>query len=111
MLNSLFGNDTAMKVLLFLANYEDGYAAEIADTFNISLNMVQKQLQKFEETGILVSYFRGRTRLFTWNPRYPLRKELLQFLNKALALKPKEEIRRYYRKRRRPGRLDKPFQI
>lgn len=31
--------------------------------------MVQRQLERFERAGMLVSLIKGRTRLFTWNPR------------------------------------------
>jgi len=45
----VFGSQTAKKVLLFLANYQEGYAQEIADLYDIPINMVQNQLKKFEE--------------------------------------------------------------
>ena len=44
MLESIFGNPTVEKVLLYLQNYNEGYASEIATTFSISLSVVQKQL-------------------------------------------------------------------
>ena len=48
MLKELFGGKTPEQVLLYLENYEEGYGKAIADTFEISLSSVQKQLQKFE---------------------------------------------------------------
>lgn len=51
----LFGGRAAYQVLMYLENYNRGYAAEIARTFGVSLSQVQKQLLKFEELGLLVS--------------------------------------------------------
>ena len=49
MLEGLFGNATAEKVLLYLEHYGEGYAKAIADTFEgVSLHMVQRQLTRFE---------------------------------------------------------------
>jgi len=56
MLEALLGNATAEKVVLYLEKYEEGYATAIADTFeNVSLNMVQRPLARFERAGLLVS--------------------------------------------------------
>ena len=70
-LQSLFGGKAAAKVLLFIGNYEEGYASQIARTFSIALSEVQKQLSKFESAGILVSRMVGTSRMYTWNPRDP----------------------------------------
>jgi DNA-binding transcriptional ArsR family regulator len=109
MLEILFGSQTARKVLLFLANYGEGYAQEIADLYEIPINMVQNQLKKFEQSGLLVSLNKGKTRIYTWNPRWPLRQELLQLLKKALSFLPSTEIKKYYRLRKRPRRTGKPL--
>jgi predicted transcriptional regulator len=100
MLKSLFGNDTIEKVLLYLENYEEGFAAEIARTYNIPLNMVQKQLKRLEEGGIVVSIPQGRTRVYLWNPRYSFLKELRSLLHKAINFLPETEIKKYYRNRK-----------
>lgn len=109
MLESLFGNTTVEKVLLYLQNYDEGYASEIARTFSISLSVVQKQLGRLEDGGIIVSQPKGRTRLFMWNPRYPFRHELKGLLQKALEFLPESEVKKYYRQRRRPRRSGKPL--
>jgi predicted ArsR family transcriptional regulator len=108
MLESLFGNRTAEKVLLYLQTYEEGYARQIARTFEVSLNAVQKQLRRFEDGGVLVSRTVGRTRVFTWNPRYPFKEPLRELLSRALEYLPESEKRAYYRERRRPRRSGKP---
>jgi hypothetical protein len=81
MLEGIFGNASAEKVLLYLEQYEEGYATAIARTFDdLTLNMAQRQLERFERAGALASSLRGRTRLYTWNPRYPFRRELRALL-------------------------------
>ncbi len=110
MLEALLGNATAEKALLYLEQYEEGYATAIADTFgNVSLNMVQRQLARFERAGLLVSVLKGRTRLFRWNPRYPFLKEIRALLAKALRSLPSDERSRYFAQRRRPRRGGKPL--
>lgn len=109
MLESLFGNTTVEKVLLYLQNYNEGYASEIADTFSISLSVVQKQLRRLEDGGIIVSQSKGRTRLFLWNPRYPLLKELQTLLEKSFLYISESDLKKYYRKRQRPRRQGKPL--
>lgn len=109
MLESLFGNKTAERVLLYLANYGQGYPREIAATHGSSVSVVLKQLTRLENGGILVSRMLGRTRLYELNPRWFFYKELKAILDKALAALPKEELKRHYRARQRPRRAGKPL--
>jgi len=110
MLEGIFGNATAEKVLLYLQQYEEGYPTAIADTFgDVSLSMAQGQLERLERAGALVSFKTGRTRVFTWNPRYPFLRELRALLRKALTLLPDPERKRYFSQRRRPRRTGKPL--
>ena len=109
MLEKIFGNVTAEKVLLYLTAYGEGYATGIAKTFGIPLNMVQKQLARFEEANLIASTLKGRTRVYTWNPRYPFLKEFKAYLEKAFEFLPQEEKDRYYLERRRPRRGGKPL--
>ena len=110
MLEGLLGNATAEKVLLYMEQYGEGYAKAIADTFDgVSLSMVQRQLERFERAGLLVSLPKGRTRLFSWNPRYAFLEKTRALLRKALRMLPEEERRRYFTARRRPRRTGKPL--
>jgi hypothetical protein len=109
MLEGIFGNASAEKVLLYLEQYEEGYATAIARCFDdLTLNMAQLQLARFERAGALVSSLKGRTRLYTWNPRYPFRPELRSLLAKALKQLPAAERKQYFSERRRPRRAGKP---
>ena len=108
MLEKILGGTAAERVLLYLENYEEGYAKGIATTFEMPLNVIQKQLLKCEAASVLVSQRKGKTRIFSWNPRYPFRKELRALLAKALLFLPDGEVKRFYRQRTRPRRAGKP---
>lgn len=109
MLEGLFGNATAERVLLYLEQYGDGYALGIAQTFDgMALSPVQRQLERLEAAGVLASQRKGRTRLFTWNPRFAFLTELRALLRKALRTLPENERQRYFTSRRRPRRSGKP---
>ena len=70
---------------------------------------IQKQLAKFESGGVLVSRPAGRTRLYSFNPRYPFLKELRGLLEKALSFYPEQEREALLMNRRRPRRRGKPL--
>jgi hypothetical protein len=108
-LEVLFGGKTAEQTLLYLHNYDEGYARAIAETFGVSLSSVQKQLQKFETGGVLVSRPVGKTRVYAWNPRYPFQEKLRSLLAETFRFMPEDEIQTYYRERRRPRRAGKPL--
>ncbi|MFQ5791016.1 MAG: winged helix-turn-helix domain-containing protein [Acidobacteriota bacterium] len=110
MLEGVLGNATAEKVLLYVEQYGEGYARAIANTFDgVSVSMVQRQLERLERAGVLVSFPKGRTRLFSWNPRYAFLGEIRALLRKALQSLPEDERRRYFTERRRPRRTGKPL--
>ncbi|MGH9892867.1 MAG: winged helix-turn-helix domain-containing protein [bacterium] len=110
MLEAIFGNATAEKVLLFIESYGEGYAQAIANTFDdVTLRMAQVQLARFERGGVLVSQLKGRTRLFSWNPRYPFLRELRTLLRSALESLPEADRKRFFVPRRRPRRTGKPL--
>jgi len=68
---------------------------------------VRKQLLKLENGGIIVGRDVGNLRMFTFNPRHPLREPLGIFLEQVLTLLPEAEKERYFRQRRRPRRTGK----
>jgi hypothetical protein len=107
MIESLLGNATAEKVLLYIANYGEGHISGIADTFGIPKSQVRKQILKLEGGGILVGRSLGNTQMFQLNPRLPFKKELENFLEKILSLQSFDTLEKYYRQRRRPRRTGK----
>lgn len=111
MLEGLFGNVTAEKVLLYLAVNDDAYAQRIADALTIPLSVVQKQLRRLEQSGVLVSRLVGRTRVFLFNPRFAVEAELRTLLRRAFVLLPAEERAPYESTRTRPRMSGKPLRI
>ncbi|AGH96471.1 hypothetical protein [Pseudobdellovibrio exovorus] len=104
---SIYGNNVAEKTLLYIANYGEGHINGIAKTFEIAPSQVEKQVNRLEEAGILVSTTRGNARMFTINPRLGYKVELAALLEKQLNLLSKEELQKFYRKRMRPRRKGK----
>lgn len=109
-LEAIFGNRTAAGVLLFLENYESGYASLIAKTYRTPISVVQDQLRKFEGAGVLVSRTVGRTRVFEFNPRNPTVRRLRDFLAGELKSLPNEITGKYFRERTRPRRTGKALE-
>ena len=109
MLESLLGSLNSERVLLFMLAREEGYATEIARFFETDLYAIQRQLDKLERGGVLVSRKAGRTLLYTFNPRYPFLAELKALLEKALSFYPPEVQERLLMNRRRPRRRGKPL--
>jgi predicted transcriptional regulator len=109
MLEAILGSKNRERVLQFILANGEGYAKEIADFYDTSLDPIQKQLEKLELGGVLVSRNVGRTRLFTYNPRYAFLKELKALLEKAREYYNPEEIERLTMRRKRPCRAGKPL--
>ncbi len=105
-LMGLFGSESAYQVLMFLQNYEKGYATEIARTYGTSLNQIQNQLNKFEELGILISRKEANARVFYFK-QSPVTDSLRRLLKDILEILPKSVVEKYYRERRRPRRFGK----
>ena len=109
-LETLFGGKAATRVLLYIENYGQGYAAKIAATFAMPGSEVQKQLAKFEKSGILVSQKIGNVRVYSFNPRDPALKQLKGLLRETLDFGiPQSELKKYFRARQRPRRQGKPL--
>ena len=109
MLEALLGSVNREKVLLYIYNLNEGYAREIAGFFKTDISQIQKQLERLEGGGLLVSRNVGRTRLYGLNPRYPFLSELEALLDKTLSFYPPEEKERLTMVRRRPRRKGKPL--
>ena len=110
MLEELFGSKNRERVLQYILANQQGYAKEIADFYDSSIDPIQKQLERLERGGILVSQTAGRTRLFMFNPRYAFREELIALLEKARTYYPQTEQERLTMRRKRPRRTGKPIQ-
>jgi hypothetical protein len=109
MLESLLGSVNKERVLLFIYARGEGYPRDIARFFSTDLTPVQRQLGALERGGILISRLAGRTRLYTFNPRYPLLSEIKALLGKTISFYPQEEQDRLLLARQRPRRGGKPL--
>jgi hypothetical protein len=109
MLASLLGSLSSERILLYLTARQEGYAREIARFYQTSVTPIQKQLEKLAAAGILCSRDLGRTRLYTFDPRYPFKPELEALLRKALSFYPPPEQEALLMNRRRPRRPGKPL--
>lgn len=90
MLEPILGSLSSERVLLFIHVRGEGYGREIARFFDADLDPIQKQLDKLELGGVLVSRAEGRRLLFSFNPKYPFLDELKVLLGKALSFYPVE---------------------
>ena len=88
--------------MIYIFSREEGYPREIARFFNADLKSIQKQLDKLEAGGVLVSREVGRTRPYVFNPRYPFLNELKSLLEKALSFYSVKEQEELKMNRRRP---------
>jgi hypothetical protein len=108
MLEGIFGNKTAERVLLHVYHYGEIHASAIAQDYRIAVNPVKGQLDRFERAGILVSKEVGRSRLYFFNPKSvfltPV-KELLKIAYESIPLNEREKL---FKSRRRPRRKGKP---
>ena len=107
-LADLFGSRAAEAVLLHLYHYGESYGRAISKDFAISLDSVQRQLEKFSRSGALVSKLQGRTLLYQWNAKSRLAtrlKELVAIIYEGIPL---EKRMKLFEARRRPRAKDKP---
>jgi hypothetical protein len=95
MLESLCGNKNIQKILLFLFVNGKCYGTQLHRLLNTPLTPLQKALTRLEKGGIILSDYEGKTRIYQFNPAFPLLTELEQLLKKAYTLLPPQEKRFY----------------
>ena len=108
MIETIFGNVTAAKIMLYLFHNGEGYASGISNDMGITKSQVIKQLNRFEAAGVFVSKEMGRVRVYTFNPKLGLTKklkDLIQVFYDSIPLDQKEDL---FSARRRPRRKGKP---
>lgn len=94
-------------ILLFIASRGSGYAQQIADFFDANYRSVQRQLARLEAGGVLQSRKLGKTKLFSFNPRYPFREKLIELVTEAKKFYPPDLVEALDFQRRRPRRTGK----
>ena len=109
MLDKILGSKTAQKIFLHLYHHGESYPSAVARDFKISLGQVQRQFDRFEDAGVLVSKLVGKTRIYQFNKKQgAILKpfiELIEVIYDSIPLKEKELL---FSVRRRPRRKGKP---
>jgi len=96
MLEVLCGNKNVQRILIFLFVNGKCYGTQLHRSLKTPLTPLQKALNRLEKGNLITSYFEGKTRLYQFNPAYPLLSELEQLLKKAYTLLPAHEKKDYY---------------
>jgi hypothetical protein len=96
MLEALCGNKNVSRILIFLFVNGKCYGTQLHRTLKTSLTPIQKALNRLESGGLIMSYYEGKTRIYQFNPAYPLLNELEGLLKKAYTLLPAHEKKNYY---------------
>jgi hypothetical protein len=109
MLESLVGSVCRERVLMYLFARDKGYPREIAQYYSCDLSPIQKQLERLEFGGICTSRTEGKTRIYSFNPRYPFLGDLRGLLKKALSFYSAADANKLTGNRRRPRRKGKPL--
>jgi hypothetical protein len=95
MLNVLFGSKNVSKVLIFLFVNEKCYGTQLHRALKVPLTPLQKALLRLEKGGIISSLYEGKTRIYQFNPAYPLLEELELLLKKAYTRLSPQEKKQY----------------
>ena len=101
-LQDLFGGKAAEAVLLSLFHQGEAYGRGVSKDFAVSLDPVQRQLDRFERAGALVCKRQGRTLVYSWNPKSRVAarlRDLVGVVYDGLDPKAKEAL---FRVRRQP---------
>jgi hypothetical protein len=81
----------------------------MAEFFKVRVVVIQNQLERLEQGGVIYSRKVGKTRVYVMSPRYVFRKELTALLKRALSFYPRDIRDRLELVRRRPRRKGKPL--
>ena len=101
---TLFGSVLRTNVLIVTAALDETYPAEIARLTGSALLPVQRVVRALEESGVIATRLRGRTRLVTLNPRFFAYSELYALL---LRCTERPEYEKMIAIRRRPRAMGK----
>lgn len=108
MLEGIFGNKTAEKALLHIYHYGEIHASGIATDYGEALDPIKRQLERFENAGVLISKEIGRSRVYSFNPKSAFAGPVKQLIKQAydsISLSEREQL---FQVRRRPRRKGKP---
>ena len=101
-LRSLIGSATRAKILLYLCVYKETYPRELTINLRLPLFGVQTQLKNLLKGGVVVVRKDANRQMFSFDPGYALRKELLSLLKKAMLTLPEKERSLYLKPKLTP---------
>jgi DNA-binding transcriptional ArsR family regulator len=101
-LRSLIGSATRAKILLYLSVYKETYPRELTINLKLPLFGVQTQLKNLMKGGVVTVKKDANRQMFSFDPDYALKKELLALLKKALAGLPARERSVYLKPKMQP---------
>jgi DNA-binding transcriptional ArsR family regulator len=101
-LRALIGSTTRAKILLYLGVHKETYPRELTINLKLPLFGVQTQLKNLMKGGVVRVEKDANRRMFSFDPDYPLRKELLALLKKSLAGLPDKEKAQYLKPKMAP---------
>jgi DNA-binding transcriptional ArsR family regulator len=101
-LRSLIGSATRAKILLYLSVYKETYPRELTINLKLPLFGVQTQLKNLMKGGVVSVKKDANRQMFSFNPDYELRKELLALLKKAMATLPARDRALYMKPKMQP---------
>lgn len=107
-LQDLFGGKAAEAVLLSMFHNGEAYGRAISRDFAVSLDSVQRQLDRFERCGALVCRKQGRTLVYSWNEKSRMSsrlRDLTGVIYEGLSMEAKEHL---FAERRQPRAKNKP---
>ncbi len=105
MLEVLCGNKNVQRILIFLFVNGKCYGTQLHRSLETPLTPLQNALNRLEKGGLIISYYEGKTRLYQFNPAYPLMGELEHMLKKAYTLLPANKKKEYYLSKEDPKTL------
>jgi hypothetical protein len=101
-LRSLIGSATRAKILLYMSLYPETYPRELTINLRLPLFGVQTQLKNLLKGGVVSVKNDANRRMFSFNPEYELKKELLALLRKAMKTLPAKERAVYLKPKLEP---------
>ena len=74
MLDTLITSKTRIKLLLkfFLNSNSSSYLRNLEEEFDESTNSIRKELNRFEDAGLLISHYDGNKKMYQANTQHPL---------------------------------------
>ena len=88
MLDTLISSKTRMKLLLkfFLNSQSSSYLRNMETEFGESTNAIRRELNKFEDAGLLESFSEGNKKIFKANTKHPLYPDIHNIVLKHIGL-------------------------